>query len=122
VNAWPYVIIVVLLAGMLLLSLRNRRRQAAEEMVRTSRIAVGTQVMTTSGLYGTVVARNDDGTVLLSVAPGIEVKWAAAALRDATSLADTYRRGLDDAPERPGGSDVDGGIELRKNRDDDAGT
>jgi preprotein translocase subunit YajC len=122
VNAWPYIIVVVLLAGMLLLSLRNRRRQAAEEMVRTSRIAVGTQVMTTSGLYGTVVARNDDGTVQLSVAPGIEVKWAAAALRDATSLTDTYRRGLDDAPEGPGGSDVDGGVELRKNRDDDAGT
>jgi preprotein translocase subunit YajC len=76
------------------ISLRNRRRQMAEEMVRASRIDVGTEVMTTSGLYGTVVARNDDGTVILSIAPGVEVKWATAALRDAQSLSDTYRQGI----------------------------
>jgi preprotein translocase subunit YajC len=95
VNAWPYIVIVVLLGGMLLLSFRNRRRQVAEEMVRASRIGVGTEVMTTSGLYGTVVAKNDeDGTVQLNIAPGVEVKWASAALRDATALSETYRRGL----------------------------
>jgi preprotein translocase subunit YajC len=106
VNAWPYIIIVVLLAGMLLLSVRNRRRQAAEEMVRASRIGVGTQVMTTSGLYGTVVHKNDDGTVQLSIAPGIEVRWAGAALRDAASLTDTYRRGLDQAKGEDAGTDA----------------
>jgi preprotein translocase subunit YajC len=80
---------------MLLLSFRNRRRQAAEDMVRAGRIGVGTEVMTTSGLYGTVVAKNDeDDTATLSIAPGVEVKWASAALRDAVSLSDTYRRGL----------------------------
>jgi preprotein translocase subunit YajC len=95
VSAWPYVVIVVLLGGMLLLSFRNRKRQVAEEMVRAGRIGVGTEVMTTSGLYGTVVAKNDeDGTVQLSIAPGVEVKWAAAALRDAAALSETYRRGM----------------------------
>ena len=49
VNALPYVVIVVLLGGMVLFSVRNRRRQVAEEMVRVSRIEVGTDVMTTSG-------------------------------------------------------------------------
>src|SRR5664279_3628990 len=78
-----------------MISMRNRRRQVAEEMVRVSRIGVGTEVMTTSGLYGTVVTRHDDGTVLLAIAPGVEVRWAAAALRDAESLAATYRRGID---------------------------
>jgi preprotein translocase subunit YajC len=111
VSAWPYIVIVVLLGAMLLFSFRNRRRQVAEEMVRSSRIGVGTEVMTTSGLYGTVVAKNDDdGTVVLSISRGVEVKWAAAALRDAASLSDTYRRGLaetgDDAaapkPSEPG--------------------
>jgi preprotein translocase subunit YajC len=50
--------------------------------------------MTTSGLYGTVVSKNDDGSVQLSIAPGVEVKWATAALRDAPSLAEGYRRGI----------------------------
>ncbi len=114
-NAWPYVVIVVLLVGMLLLSFRRRKRQVAEEMLRASRIGVGTEVMTTSGLYGTVVAKSDDGTVLLSVAPGVEVKWASAALRDAASLADAYRRPLQDDSGDTGDS---AGVELRKTEEE----
>lgn len=91
---WPYVLVLVLLGGLLLFSVRNRRRAMAEQVERAERIAVGTEVMTTSGLYGTVVGKNDDGTVQLSIAPGIEVKWAAAALRDAPSLAEGYRKGI----------------------------
>jgi preprotein translocase subunit YajC len=97
----PYVVVLVLLGLMLAFSMRNRRRQVAEEAVRSERIAVGTEVMTTSGLYGTVVAKHDDGTVLLSIAPGVEVKWALAALRDASALSDTYRRAIDGAAPGP---------------------
>lgn len=99
VTALPYLVIFALLGIFIAVSARNRRRQMAEEMVRVSRIDVGTDVMTTSGLYGTVVGRGDDGTVLLSIAPGVEVKWALAALRDADSLSDTYRRGIEQPAE-----------------------
>jgi preprotein translocase subunit YajC len=98
VNFWPYLVVIVLLGGFMLISIRNRKRQVAEDEVRVSRIGVGTEVMTTSGLYGTVVAKHDDGTVVLAIAPGVEVKWAAAALRDADSLAETYRRAIDGPP------------------------
>lgn len=100
--AWPYIAVFVLLALLLLVSVRNRKRQMAAEAQRVDRISVGTEVMTTSGLYGTVVAKHDDGTVRLSIAPGVEVKWAAAALRDATSLADRYRQGLDPRDQQDG--------------------
>jgi preprotein translocase subunit YajC len=92
---WPYLVVFVLLGALLFVSVRNRKRAMADQVERAERIGVGTEVMTTSGLYGTVVAKHDDGTVLLSIAPGVEVKWAAAALRDAQSLADSYRRGLE---------------------------
>jgi preprotein translocase subunit YajC len=95
VTALPYLVIFVLLGLFVMVSVRNRRRQIAEDMVRVSRIDVGAEVMTTSGLYGTVVGKHEDGTVLLSIAPGVEVKWALAALRDAESLSDTYRRAID---------------------------
>lgn len=98
-TALPYLVIFVMLALFVGVSLRNRRRQIAEEMVRVSRLEVGTDVMTTSGLYGTVVARHDDGTVLLSIAPGVEVRWALAALRDAESLSDRYRQGIGQEPD-----------------------
>jgi preprotein translocase subunit YajC len=94
-NAWVYLIPLIILAGLMFYGQRSRRRALAEEMVRAERIGVGTEVMTTSGLYGTVVARDDDGTVTLSIAPGVEVKWALAALRDAPSMPPQYRRAID---------------------------
>lgn len=105
---WPYLVIVVVLGVLLFVSIRNRKRAMAEQMVLSSRIDVGTQVMTTSGLYATVVAKHDDGTVLLSIAPGVEVKWATAALRDAASLSTDYRRGLPPAgaPSEPPPADL----------------
>ncbi len=99
-SGWPYLIVLVVLAGMFYLSVRNRRRMAAAEVERVKQIGVGSEVMTTSGLYGTVVAKNDDDTVQLSVAPGVEVKWALAALREVANLPDRYRGGAQ-PPGRP---------------------
>src|SRR5579885_459081 len=103
---------LVVLGGLLLFSQRRRRQQLAEEMTRIAQIGFGTEVMTTSGLYGTVVGTNEDGTVQLAIAPGVEVKWALAALRDAKSLPAQYRGPLDhdgrhdeneaDRPDDPG--------------------
>jgi preprotein translocase subunit YajC len=91
VNYLPYVLFAVVILGLLAFSARARRRQADAEAQRATDIAVGTEVMTTSGLYGVVVARNDDESVQLSVAPGVEVKWAFAALREVDSLPQRYR-------------------------------
>jgi hypothetical protein len=61
-------------------------------------------VMTTAGLYGTVTAINEeDDTVLLSIAPGVEVKFAFAALRDMASLPGQYRAGTSPYPEHESG-------------------
>jgi preprotein translocase subunit YajC len=87
------IIFIVVVIGLLGFSARTRRRQAQAQLERAERIAIGTDVMTTSGLYGTVVARNEDETVMLSIAPGVEVKWAMAALRDLSSLPMQYRTG-----------------------------
>ena len=93
-----YVVILIFLFGMLFVGQNRRRRQVAEEMVRLDKISFGDEVMTTSGLYGTVVGRNDDGTVQLAIAPGVEVKWALAALRIPESLPDRYRQGFAGGP------------------------
>ena len=101
----PLIIFVVVVGGLLIFSSRARRRQAQVALDRAEKITVGTEVMTTSGLYGTVVARNDDDTVLLSIAPGVEVKWALAALRDLESLPRQYRQERD-------GADADTGADT----------
>ena len=105
---WPYLVPIAVLFAVFYFGQRKRRAQLAQEMVRISQIGFGDEVMTTSGLYGTVVGRNDDGTAQVVIAPGVEVRWALAALRDAQSLPDQYRKGLasaDDDPDPPDEAD-----------------
>ena len=102
-NALPLIILAVLVLGMLFFAQRNRQKAAAAEVQRRATIGVGTDVMTTAGLYGTVTAINaEDDTVLLSSAPGVEVKFAFAALRDVASLPTQYRAGTSPYPENGG--------------------
>ena len=96
-SALPLIVLAILLVAMLLFTRRNRERSAAQQAKLRERITFGTQVMTTSGLYGTVTSLNGDDTVQLSIAPGVEVKWAIAALRDVESLPNQYRESI--APE-----------------------
>lgn len=90
-NYLPFIAFVLVIIGLITFAARARRRQAYAQTVRAENISVGTEVMTTSGLYGIVVARNDEESVQLSIAPGVEVKWAFAALRDVASLPTAYR-------------------------------
>ena len=93
-----FIAFVIIIVGLVLFLGRARRRQTAGQAAQAERIDVGTDVMTTSGLYGTVVAKHDDGTVALSIAPGLEVRWELAALRDASSLPPNVGGGLRDSP------------------------
>jgi preprotein translocase subunit YajC len=83
----PLLFLAILFLGMLYFSRRNKQRAAAADVTRRENMRAGTEVMTTSGLYGTVVSINDDGTALVSVAPGVEVKWTLVALREVTELS-----------------------------------
>ena len=93
-SALPLIVLALLLLAMLLFTRRNRERAAAQQAKLRDRITFGSQVMTTSGLYGTVTSLNGDDTVQLSIAPGVEVKWAIAALRDVDSLPNQYREAI----------------------------
>jgi preprotein translocase subunit YajC len=97
-EAVPSLIPLLLVLVVLALSARARRRQAEQLSQQADQIAAGSEVMTTSGLYGTVVSRNDDETVQLQIAPGVEVKWALAALRDVASLPERFHQ-----PRQPDG-------------------
>jgi preprotein translocase subunit YajC len=91
VNYLPLLILAVVLIAAFTMTRRNRQRAAQRQAELHDKITFGTEVMTTSGLYGTVVGRNEDDSVQLVIAPGVEVKWATAALRDISSLPASYR-------------------------------
>lgn len=99
-SSLPLILLVVVMLGLIVASRRRYARARAAQAAQQDRLSVGSEVMTTSGLYGTVVAVNDDDTLILSIAPGVEVKWAKAALRDVASLPDRYRAGQPTAEEK----------------------
>jgi preprotein translocase subunit YajC len=105
----PLILLAAVFVGLFLVNRRNRQRAASADAARREKIRPGSEVMTTSGLYGTVVSMNADDTVLLSIAPEVEVRWALAALREMTELPDRYRgtptaEPAPQSPDEPGGT------------------
>lgn len=95
-NLLPILILALLMVGMIVYTRRNRARTAIADQQRRQSLVPGSEVMTTSGLYGTVVSVNsDDDSVLLSIAPGVEVKWTIPALRIVGELPPRYRSAID---------------------------
>ena len=69
-------LLLVAMVGFLFYSTR-KRKAAAQQMTNT--LQVGSRIMTTAGLYATVIAVEEDG-VVLEVAPGVYSKYARQAV------------------------------------------
>ena len=83
---------------------RNRARQAAQLQAR---LVPGVEIMTTAGMFGRVVEVLDDG-VVLEVSPGVQVRFAKAAVGrivDAPSAEDSDAE--DSYADEADGSDAD---------------
>lgn len=74
-------LLIVLLAVMMFFQSRRQRRTAQNQQKMQNSLVPGDRVMTTSGVYGTVVDTGDD-TIDLEIAPGITTTWVRAALRE----------------------------------------
>jgi preprotein translocase subunit YajC len=76
VGLLPLVLIVV---GFYFLAVRPQRNRMKALRETQSTIEVGREVMTTAGLYATVIDLDDD-TVTLEIAPGVHARFARAAV------------------------------------------
>jgi len=61
------------------LIMRPARRRQQQALRLQSSLQVGQEVLTTSGLYGRVVAVQDDDFIL-EAAPGVRTRWAKGAV------------------------------------------
>jgi len=101
----PLLLFALAFALLILLPARMRNREMRRVAQVQDALTVGTEVMTSSGLYGRVVGI-DAGTVELEVAPGVVTTWAKAAIREVPQLAG-----------EPGG-ELPGGAEAEARRPD----
>ncbi|MEU0521066.1 preprotein translocase subunit YajC [Streptosporangium sp. NPDC006007] len=61
------------------LLIRPQRKRQQEQARMQNSLAPGTSIMTTTGLFATVVAIDADD-VILEIAPGVETRWVKAAI------------------------------------------
>ncbi|MDK8782129.1 preprotein translocase subunit YajC [Actinotignum timonense] len=81
-----FAIMGVILVGMVLfMSQSNKKARARAEEHRNSILVVGTDVMTTAGFYGRIVAIDGDAVTLESPS-GDETVWSRLAIREQASI------------------------------------
>jgi preprotein translocase subunit YajC len=99
----PLLLLAVAFVVLIVLPMRNRNRQLQATRQLQAGLTVGTEVMTTSGLYGRI-ARLADDTVELEVSPGVTLRWARAAIAEvrASTTAVDEEPGAPRANEEPG--------------------
>jgi preprotein translocase subunit YajC len=103
---------IVLLLGLLVLVYLNvagRRRAQRRRAELDQRLVPGAEVVTTSGLHGSVDEVDDDGTVLLEIAPGWVTRWEKAAV---ARVLDTAEDADPDADPDAAQESADGTVET----------
>ena len=74
-----YIFIIVILIVMWFLLIRPQRRRQVESQHLLDSLAVGQEIVTAGGLYGTITALEED-EARLEVADGVEVRIAKRAI------------------------------------------
>jgi preprotein translocase subunit YajC len=77
----PLLFIAIMVIVLLVLPMRQRNRAMQQARMLQESLTPGTEVMTTSGLFGTVVSVAEE-TVELEIADGVVVRWAKPAIAE----------------------------------------
>ncbi len=81
-------ILLVVFLGIMYMASRRQKREARAVTDMQSALAVGDDVMTTSGLHGTITDL-DEETVDLEIAPDVVTTWNRLAIRSLVAAAGT---------------------------------
>jgi preprotein translocase subunit YajC len=76
---FPIILIALFAVVLFVLPARQRKRQQAQAQALQDSLAIGTPVMTTAGLHGSVAGIGDK-TIDLEIAPGVVVTFARQAI------------------------------------------
>jgi preprotein translocase subunit YajC len=110
-----FILFAVLLALMFFMSSRTRKQQKEQQAFR-AQLAPGQEVMTGSGLVGTVVAIDEAAdTVTIESTPGVQTRWlrAAVAKRVDTAPAAAEETDVTEQPGQTGSiTPADGSVDV----------
>ena len=109
---FPFVILILAVLLLFVLPARQRKKMQEKQQTMQDSLSLGTPVMTTSGLHGTVAGLGDK-TVDIEIAPGVVVTFARPAILEVRTPASTIDETTadstgDDTPGAPGSRPADG--------------
>lgn len=91
---FPILVFVALALLLFVLPARQRKRMQQQAQELQNSLTIGTPVMTSGGLYGTVAALGEK-TVDLEIAPGVVVTFLRPAIVEVRTPAGTLDEGTD---------------------------
>jgi len=93
---FPFILLALAVLLLFVLPARQRKRVQEQQKTLQSSLSLGTPVMTTSGLHGTVAGLGDEKTVDIEIAPGVVVTFARAAILEVRKPAVDAADGAED--------------------------
>ena len=86
----PIVLLLLLgMPAMLFWMMRSQRKKAAQQQNLQASAGIGSEIMTTAGIFGTIVDEDEDeGTIVLEIAPGTQIKLIRGAIARVVSDED----------------------------------
>ena len=94
----PIVLLLLLgMPAMLFWMMRSQRKKAAQQQDLQSSAGIGSEIMTTAGIFGTIVDEDEDeGTIVLEIAPGTQIKLIRGAIARVVSAEEDEYEEYDD--------------------------
>jgi len=87
--------------------MRSQKRKMTAQQERQRSASVGDEIVTTGGIFGTIVDEDDDeGTVMVEIAPGTRFKMLRSGIARTLSDEEEWE---DDEEEDDEPADLDGG-------------
>jgi preprotein translocase subunit YajC len=107
---FPFILLALAILLLFVLPARQRKQMAAKAQAMQESLTIGTPVMTTSGLHGTVADLSDPATVGIEIAPGVVARFTRAAILEVRqpAVAEPLDTSGDDASGTTGGRPADG--------------
>jgi preprotein translocase subunit YajC len=98
---FPFILLALAILLLFVLPARQRKKMQQQQQELQNSLTVGTPVMTTAGLHGTVAGLGDK-TVDLEIAPGVVVTFARPAILEVRRPAVDSSAPGEDTPGTPG--------------------
>jgi preprotein translocase subunit YajC len=110
----PLLLLMLAMPVVLYMMMRSQKKKAAAQQAQQRSAGIGDDIMTTAGIFGTIVDEDEDeGTVIVEIAPGTRIKMIRAGIARRVEEDDEYEDVADDGeePEAPPTPEADDNAE-----------